>query len=219
MRQLATGVWVLERDQGFFGLEIGTRMTVLSVGGDLLVHSPVGVDPNRIAHLGNPRWVLAPNLFHHLYVGPWADAGLEAWGAKGLPEKRPDVRFAGVPEAGTSPFGDEVVVLPLSCFPLVNEVVVLHRPSRTLVVTDLLFNLPPTAPLLTRIAMRCACGYPGCRSTLIERIGMKRKIARAELATILSHDFDRVILAHGDVVETGGKKAFADAYAWLGIPG
>ena len=53
----------------------------------------------------------------------------------------------------------------------------LHRPSRTLVVTDLAFHFTRDAPLLTRLAMRCACGYPGCQSTVLERIGMKRPLA------------------------------------------
>jgi hypothetical protein len=44
-----------------------------------------------ITPLGEPRWVLAPNLLHHLFVGPWLDAGLEGWacrwllGARALP--------------------------------------------------------------------------------------------------------------------------------------
>ena len=218
MRTIAPGVHVLERDLQLLGLEFGARMTVLETDRGLLVHSPVDVDPDTVAAFGSPRWVLAPNKFHHLYVGRWAAAGLEAWAARGLPEKRPDVRFAGVVQPETAPFGDDIAVLPLTCFPLVNEVVVLHRPSRTLVVTDLLFNLAPTAPFLTRAAMWCSCGYPGCRSTALERVGMKRDLARRELGEIGRWDFDRIVMAHGDVVETDGKAAFRRAYAWLGIP-
>lgn len=216
IRQLGPGLHVVDAPQRFLGLEIGSRMTVLQLDGGLLVHSPVAVDPAILEPLGEPRWVLAPNTFHHLHAGPWLDAGLEGWAARGLPAKRPDLAFEGEIEAGASPFGTQVELFPLTCFPLTNEIVVLHRPSRTLIVTDLLFNFPRTAPLATRAAMTMALAHPGCRSSVLERIGFARAAARRELAEIGARDFDRVVLPHGDVVETGGRQALRDAYRWLG---
>lgn len=206
---------MVEAPQRYLGIEVGARMTVLELDGGLLVHSPLAIEPSAIAHLGQPRWVLAPNRLHHLYVGPWIEAGLEAWAAPGLPDKRPDLHFHGVVQPHSRPFGDEVELLPLRCFPFTREVVVLHRPSRTLVVTDLVFNFPATAPWLTRASMRCMGGYPGCATTLIERVGMRRPIARQELAVLAEWDFDRVIMAHGEIIETDGKAAVLDAFGWL----
>jgi hypothetical protein len=190
-------------------------MTVLKLGEGLLVHSPIDVPPSSLTDLGEPRWVLAPNKLHHLFVGPWVAAGVEGWAAPGLPEKRTDVAFAGVLETGTHPFGPEVEVLALKCFSFSNEVVLFHKPSKTLVVSDLVFNIPSTAPLLTRAVMWCICGYPGCKATAVERLGMNRSVAREEIRTVLDFDFDRVIMAHGDVMETDAKVAFEDAYRWL----
>lgn len=218
LREVAPGVHVLEAPQRFYGLPVGTRMTVLQLEGGLLVHSPVATTPDAVAHLGRPRWVLSPNLLHHLYVGPWAEAGLEAWAAAGLADKRPDVAFHGTVQGDEQPFGDEVWLMPLSCFPSTNEVLVLHRPSRTLIVTDLVFNFPATAPWITRAAMRCLLGYPGCRTTLVERLGMRRDVARRELAALAKWDFDRLIMAHGDIIETGGKQALLSAFDWLVPP-
>jgi glyoxylase-like metal-dependent hydrolase (beta-lactamase superfamily II) len=42
-----------------------------------------------------------------------------------------------------------------------------------------------------------------------------RAAARLSLERILAWDFDRVILAHGDVVERGGRAALREGYAWL----
>jgi hypothetical protein len=216
LRNLAPGLHCVDAGQRFFGLELGTRMTVLALPGGLLVHSPVALPPETIAHLGEPRWVLAPNLFHHLHVGPWAAAGLETWGAVGLAKKRPDVPFAGTPTAAAHPWGTELRVHALASFPLSNEVVLLHRPSRTLVVTDLVFHVQPDAPWATRAAMTLIGGYPGVRTTALERVGMQRAAARRDLAEILSWDFDRVVMTHGEVIETGGKDAVARAFSWLG---
>ncbi|HJK90500.1 MAG TPA: hypothetical protein RMH85_24130 [Polyangiaceae bacterium LLY-WYZ-15_(1-7)] len=217
LRSLAPGVHVCAAPQRFLGIELGARMSVLELEGGLFVCSPVPVEPARVREaLGEaPRWVLAPNLFHHLHVGPWAEAAAEAWAAPGLPEKRPDVAFDGVLEEVGEPFGEELLVVPLRCIPLTNEVVLLHRPSRTLITTDLLFHIPPDAPWPTRAAMRCALAYPGPRASIVERLGMKRERAREELAFLLAQDFDRVVLAHGEVIESGGRKALAGAYRWL----
>ncbi len=191
-------------------------MTVVELDGELLIHSPVDVRPSLLETLGHPRWVLAPNLLHHLYVQPWIDAGLESWAAPGLADKRPDLRFDHqVERGGRHPFGNDVWLLPLSSFALTNEVVMLHRPSGTLIVADLVFNVPPTAPWTTRTAMRALLGYPGCCTTIVERVGMDRTKARRELNSILDWPFDRIIMAHGDIVETGGKDALRDAFAWL----
>jgi hypothetical protein len=42
-----------------------------------------------------------------------------------------------------------------------------------------------------------------------------RRAARESLERILAWDFDRVIVAHGDVQERGGHALLRDGYAWL----
>jgi hypothetical protein len=203
--------------QRFMGLELGARMTVIEIDGALLLHSPIDIDPAELAPLGTPRWLLSPNRMHHLYAGPWLERGLEGWAAPGLPKRRPDLRFDHVVEHECEPFGPEVLLIPLRCFSLTNEVVLLHRPTRTLVVTDLVFNISAAAPRATRAAMWTTGAYPGCRASVLERVGMRRAIARAEITSLLELDWDRLIPAHGEIVATGGKDALRGAYRWLGI--
>ena len=91
MRTLAPGVHVVEAPQRFFGLEIGARMTVLETSGGLVVHSPVDMAPDNVACLRAVRWVVAPNTFHHLYVGRWAAVGshlLPAAASRAQPSRR-----------------------------------------------------------------------------------------------------------------------------------
>lgn len=190
-------------------------MTVMETDEGLLVHSPIALAPESLREHGDVRWALAPNKLHHLFVGPWSEAGVETWACKGLPEKRPDVAFKGVIEPEHNPFGNDIKVLPLQSFPFSNEVVVLHRPTRTLVVTDLVFNMPPTSPWSTRAFLRASCGYPGCNTTLLERMLMRRAIARREFEEILSWDFERIVMSHGDVVEEDGKAVLENAFRWL----
>lgn len=214
--QLHDDLWVVRRPLSFFGLQVGTRMTVVRFGRDLLLHSPVAPDDallHALAGLGRVRWVVGPNKWHHLYLGPWMDRGAEGWAVAGLHHKRPDLRFGGT--VGTSsPWPSALEAHALSCIPFTDEAVFLHRPSRTLVVSDLLFNLGPDTPALTRAAMWAGGGHPGPCCTLLERVMMQRAAARVDLERILAWDFDRVVLAHGDVVEEGGHEAMRRAYAW-----
>jgi len=46
-------------------------------------------------------------------------------------------------------------------------------------------------------------------------LALERTEARDEIGRILEWDFDRLIMAHGDVIETDGKQAFRSAYRWL----
>ncbi|TPV96724.1 MAG: hypothetical protein B7733_03210 [Myxococcales bacterium FL481] len=215
IRELAPGVHVADAPQRFLGLELGTRMTVLDTGDGLLVHSPIAVEPASLRDLGQVRWVLAPNLYHHLYLGHWIDVDCQIWGVRGLPEKRPDIRFTGVVDSREPRFGPDIDLYPLRCFEMTNEVVVLHRPSRTLVVTDLVMNFSSRAPWRTRAALWTLGGYPGCRTTILERRGMNRGVACKEIGEIVQWDFDRLTMAHGEVVETGGKDRFLQAFQWL----
>lgn len=217
MRKLADGVHVVDAPQRFLGVELGARMTVLETDQGLLVHSPVAADPSVLEPLGDPRWVVAPNKLHHLYVGPWIDAGLEAWAAPGLPDKRRDLSFAGVLSSDDHPFGDSIAVFPTKAFAFTNEVAFLHRPSRTLVVADLVFHVTERAPWATRAAMTLLGGYPGCCTTVLERVGFDRPVARRELGELLDQDFDRLVMAHGEVIETGGREALRGALHWLGF--
>ncbi len=221
MQTLTDGVHIVDAPLRFFGVEVGARSTLLETDRGVLIHSPIRREAvqqglSDIEGVEAPRWVVAPNKLHHLYVGEWIEAGCDAFAAPGLEEKRTDLDFAGV-LTDPHPFGDDIEVFPLTCFPFTNEVVFLHRPSGTLVVTDLLFHFTERAPLLTRAVMCCAGGYPGCSTTLLERVGFHRTTARREIGALAELDFDRLVMAHGEPIDTGGKAAFRRAMAWLGI--
>ena len=223
LRQLAPDLWVADRPQTFYGLPVGTRMTIIRLaGGALLLHSPVALDPQLRAELdaiGHVRYVVAPNRVHHLYAGavatPYPEARL--WIGPGLERKRPDLTFVGV-------LGDEapeewrkaVEQVFFRGRPYENEVVFFHRPSRTLILCDLAFNLGPGTATVTRLLMKLVRSYGVFGPSKLDPLLIRdRAAARASLERILAWDFDRVIVAHGDVLEHGGREALRAGYAWL----
>jgi len=83
-------LWIASRPLPLWVGDVGTRMTVMRlVGGDLLLHSPVSLDPalrGALDRIGRVRWVVGPSRVHHLFLGDYASAypSAELWGAPDL---------------------------------------------------------------------------------------------------------------------------------------
>jgi hypothetical protein len=157
---------------------------------------------------------------HHLYLGDYARAYPEArlCAAPGLPEKRRDLAFHHVFDGSwTPPWQDELPGLPFEGAPRLNERVFLHRASRTLLLTDLAFNLEAGAPDRARVFhwLVGARGRFGPHR-LVRSMIRDRAAARRSLERILAWDFDRVVVTHGSVLATGGRERLREAFAFLG---
>ena len=214
---------MVDRPQRFFGLAVGTRMTVIRLAdGSLLLHSPVVLDPElrrALDALGPVRSAVAPNRVHHLYAGDVAKAYPDArlWVGPGLEKKRPDLRYVAIlGNEAPAEWRGQVDQTFFAGRPYENEVVFFHRASRTLVLCDLAFNFGASAPLGTRVWMSLILSYGRFGPSKLDPLLIRdRAAARASLERILAWDFDRVIVAHGDVLESGGHAQLAQGYAWL----
>jgi hypothetical protein len=223
LRQLAENLWDAERRQRFYGLEVGTRMTVMRLAdGRLLLHSPVALTPElrrELDAIGRVSFAVAPNRLHHLHAGEVAKAypGAQLWVAPGLERKRPDLSFVAVlGDEAPAPWKGEVDQLFFRGRPYENEVVFFHRASRTLILCDLAFNFGPRAAAPTRLLMQLLRSYGRFGPSKLDPLLIRdRRAARQSLTRILEWDFDRVVVAHGDVLESGGRGALREGYAWL----
>ncbi|MBX3201842.1 MAG: DUF4336 domain-containing protein [Labilithrix sp.] len=222
LEPFADDIWIDTRSLRSFGVELGTRMTVIRLqGGGLFVHSPVPLDPSTreaIDALGPVTAIVAPNLFHHIYVGQWTSAypAASVSACPGLEKKREDVSWSRVlgdePEDEWRGTLDQVF---FSAIPVPNEVVFFHRRSRTLITSDLVFNLASHSSRLTR-AVAFLIGNRKAGPTLLERILIKDRVAgREQIARINDWHADRIVLAHGDVITSGGGDIVRDGYRWL----
>lgn len=71
-------LWIAGAPLRFYGVEMGTRMSVCRLSGDnLWVHSPLKLDRElrkTLDSLGQVRYVVSPNKLHHLFVDYYAAA-------------------------------------------------------------------------------------------------------------------------------------------------
>ncbi len=198
-------------------------MTVVRLPDDeLWVHSPIPLTDalfGEVASLGRVSHLVAPNRFHHLSVSSWRDAFPEAvvHVAPDLLDKRPDLAAAKVlDEASRASWSGGLEQVVVQGMPLINEVVFFHASSTTLIATDLAFNIGSTSPPLTRAVFRFIGSYGRLSPSFVERVLVRDRAAfRKSLEQILSWPFERVIVAHGGVSETGGRSELERGYAWV----
>jgi hypothetical protein len=198
-------------------------MTVVRLSGErLLLHSPVTLDTElraQLDSLGRVCFAVAPNRVHHLYAGEVAKVypGARLWIAPGLERKRPDLVFEAVlTDEAPEEWRGEVEQVFFRGRPYENEVAFFHRASRTLVLCDLAFNFGPSAAAPTRLLMKLLRSYGRLGPSKLDPLLIRdRQVARESLERILGWDFDRVVVAHGDVLERGGREILRDGYSWL----
>lgn len=218
LEPIADRVWVVTQTLRFAGVETGTRMTVVRLAdGGLFVHSPISLDaPTRqaIDAVGSVKALVAPSHFHHLFLGEWTQVYPDAvlCACAGLERKRPDLPWDRV--LGDEPekeWRGEIEQVFFSARWLENEVVFFHRASRTLICADLMFNLANHPSMLTRVMARLIGNrQPG--ATLVERVLIPDRVtARAQVDRMLAWNVDRIVLAHGELVETGGREVLRRA--------
>lgn len=223
LRPFAAGLWELNRPLAIAGMHLGHRMTVARLrDGSLWLHSPVAYSEpldGELAELGPVAHVVAPNLMHDTYLEAWFAAHPTArfHGAPGFSATRPDLRFTDtLSDVAPDSWRDDFDQHELRGMPRVNEVAFLHRASRTLILTDLVFNLGADMPWLSRVLMKlngCDCRFASSR--LLRSTIKDRAALRQSLEHVLGWDFDALILSHGANVPRGAKTMLRDAFAFL----
>jgi len=217
--KVAEGIFCAESEMKMpGGVRMNTRMTVVRLAnGELMVHSPIRLDDvlaKEIEALGQVGHIVAPNRMHHLFFGPCAERFPKArtYGPPGLAEKVPTLRIDEVlTDAAPSPWSSEMEQLVIQGAPKMTEVVLYHRPTKTLIVSDLFFNIVHPANLMTKVLLT----FTGARGKLAKSrvwalIKEDGAAFDASVRKVLAWDFEKLVMAHGDVVEkNAGEKARA----------
>lgn len=212
-------LWVIDHAFSVGGLALGTRITIARRGdGSVVVVSPGAIgdeDAAAIAALGPVRAIVAPNLMHHLFVAAALArfVGAHLYAPAALAKKEPGLPIAGPPAAVAD---DTLHAVDVGGMPGLQETLFVHAPSRTLIATDFVFNIRPPAPWFTRTFMRFNGGFDRFGPTRIcRRLCKDRAAVRAAVDRVLAEDFDRVIVAHGQLLGAGGREQLRAGFAWL----
>jgi hypothetical protein len=172
----------------------------------LWIHSPLPPEPalvEAVRGLGEVAHLVSPNRSHYLFVNRWQALfpGARVW--------RPDDLRAG---AAFSGFLQQTILGA----PKFDETLFLHEESRSLIVTDLFLNVHQHPLFWTRFAFRVLGTYGRAKQGLFWKLRTTdRAAARASLETVLGWDFDRILPAHGEIVQEAPKETLRRACAWM----
>jgi hypothetical protein len=217
-------LWTYEEPLVFFGVELGRITTVIELSsGGLFVQSPAELTPDlraALGELGDVRFVAPASKLHgHLYVEQYREAfpDVELLAAPGLAARRPDLRFDGLlgdtPDPRWSADIDQVAV---DGHRWLTEIAYYHRSSGTVILGDVGFHVGPSSPLKTRLVARLLRVYRRVGPPIEFRLTIANEDTfRRSIRDVLAWEFDRLIPGHGEIVETGGKRAVAEGFDWI----
>jgi Domain of unknown function (DUF4336) len=226
---IAEHLWAAEQPLRFLGLPIFSRMTVMALPNqDLIVISPITPTPEltqALDQIGTVRYIIAPNLYHHLFAQDFANHYPEAefWAVAGILEKRPDLKPDKLLTESTGEIGSDVLYLNFPAFRVwdltgnmpFNEYLFLHRPSKTLVITDAAFHFGAESDGVIQLLAKALGMYGKLQPSLLERFALRdQDSALATLQETLTWDFDRVVMAHGSIIHTQGKDRWRASCEW-----
>ena len=224
IEELVPGIWTVATPLKLAGVDFGTRMTIVRVGGDgLVLISPCPIDDalaTEIDVLGTVRAVIAPNAFHYLYFVDAAERYPDAarFLAQGVAKKLGSTPTAAVTlSAEADPIWKaDLEQCMIEGAPMSNEVIFYHGASRTLILTDLCFNFDPAPSGWPGIFLRLMGAHGRLAVSRLMRFVLKdRENVRPIIKRILEWDFERIIVTHGAIVEHDGQRLFREATANL----
>lgn len=223
LSRVAPDVWIARHPLVFYGFKMVTCMTIVRLGsGKLWVHSPVPLGQalgSAIDALGAVEYIVAPNRLHHLYAIDCASRYPLArlYVAPDLTAKNPAfANFPVIPTGSASPWIEDIDSVFVDGNAELNETVFLHRASGTLIITDLAVFLGPWDSLGIRLYARInGCYNRLGLSFLLKKFFRNRDAAHASIQRIAGWPFERIVLAHGPVIENHAHEAFDAAFEWL----
>ena len=220
IEELGSGIWTVDASLTLAGAHMGTRMTVVRLPDEgLALIAPIAIDESlsaELAELGPVCAIIAPNAFHHFYLLAAVERYPEAIcflaeGVEGKIASRP----AGAKDLSATPdplWAGTLDQIVIAGAPATNEVVFLHRESRTLILTDLCFNFDPAPSGWTGLFLRLAGAHGRLAVSRLMRTMLKdREQVRTSIAAIRQWDFDNLVVTHGHNMKGGASERFADA--------
>lgn len=221
-------LWLADYFVSLGGARVNARMTVIKLrSGAILIHSPCAFDDAlraEVSRLGPVAAIIAPGNFHWLHVASCQEAFPDAktYICPGVEKRAGEIAFDEVlGDEAPALWAEELSQVCLRGTRVMREVAFLHRASRTLILVDLIENVTAATPgtnWFLRVLFRAIGMWNRPRPAPEYRFAWGDKaLVREGMERILAWDFERVILAHGDLVTSDAERVVR--HAWDGVLG
>ena len=219
-------IWATERPVWFGGVRIRARTTVVRLsGGALWVHSPCPPTDDVCAALdalGEVRWIVVPNRFHHLQTPATAARYPKALvvGPKTAQARNPHVSLAmGTDDPEYLRATPELAAIQLRGVPFLDETVFFHPASGSLIAADLLISACARDHWTWRMAARISGRYGKVRTPPDVRMKTRANKEVAEsIAQLRALPLQRILVAHADPITDRPAEQLAEAWDFATRP-
>jgi len=218
-------LWTLSRPVWFGGVRLRAHTTVVRLDdGSLLLHSPAPPTEAlaaQLRELGPVRWLVVPNCFHHLGV-PMAKTHFpeaQVVGPASALSRNKALRIdVDIHDAQFVEQVPELETLPLLGVPFLDETVLYHRPTHTLLAADMVL----CADAQDHWTWRFAARVTGCFGQLRVPPDVRKKISNPDAAArsiraMLERPAERLLTGHAAVVEGNWREPLARAWRLEGV--
>lgn len=150
-------------------------------------------------------YCVAPNAFHHMHLQQFHRRFPEVaiYGPRALVKKQPWLsNHLSSLSSLEKTLKAQVTFLPIAGNPTLSETVFYYQPTKTLIMTDLIFNMREPMPkgrrwLLTLAGVRNKIG----QSKLIKYTIKDHRAYADSIKAILGLECERIIIGHGNIIE------------------
>ena len=151
--QTADAIWTADYPVHYCGIGFSAQVTVIRLpDGRLILHSPSDIGAAaaaRISALGPPAFIIASGSYHYLNL-PSAQAALpdaEVWICPGVERKSPELEFDWIlSDRPPDAWADTLDQCLVRGNRFIWEVPFFHKPSKTLILVDLIENIGYRTP-------------------------------------------------------------------------
>jgi len=183
------------------GVIFPAKTFIIEEESSLIIISPGPLNSLTIDRLTKTKIELifiAPNNFHNLYLKSMCDTFPHA---KFYGPKRA-AKVSGVPLLNTKEFSSpNIETVYIEGNNSLSETCFYYKPEKTLIVTDLFFNMNHDMNIMTKLMMKIAGAYKKLAMSRIIKFSIKDKnLFNRSLQRLADLDFKKVIPNHGDSI-------------------
>jgi hypothetical protein len=215
-------IWVTERPVWFSGVRLRSRTTVVRLsGGALWLHSPCPPSADvcsALDALGELRWIVVPNRFHHLQTPATAARypNARVVGPKSAESRNPRLSLTmGLNDAAYLRATPELSPVQLGGVPFLDETVFFHAPSGSLIAADLLMSACARDHWTWRTAARIFGRYGKIGTPPDVRMHTRASaVVAASIARLGALPLQQILVAHADPITDRPIQQLAEAWAF-----
>lgn len=208
-------------------MKLPVRCTLVKTKTGVVMISPIKFTSDQlrqIVEFGEVTDIVSPSLIHSLFLRKatkrfpnatvWAPPGMRE---KFPIEKFPKIKIDKVLTQDPWPYEDQIQLQLIEGAPRMTEVAFFCKELKTIIVSDLAFNLQHPHGLGANLLLRFVGTYKKFAVSRLWKLFIKDKDAfKKSMNGVLQWDFDQVVMAHGEVLTSNGKELLKESAAQRG---